>query len=252
MIASAVIPVGGRGSRLAHLLGRTPKVLWTLDGVEILHYPLSLVFNQPIRSVVLVTTNANHAQITDFVRANFQQPTKTDGRQIITVNANARGTAKATLAALSHVDGPCAYLNGDVIYPPQLLNSLIDRFARRDLFAIVAASTHKKAITHPHFRCDSTGSLLSVESGDSAPAGYLCSMELAILPRAILGYLRQLPPTAMTMDALSLAITDRRRIMVSASSDYWFHLATPTDLGEFVMNRDRIRSIGRALGIQQQ
>jgi NDP-sugar pyrophosphorylase family protein len=105
-IKYGVIPVGGRGSRLKNIIGDTPKVLTKFEGIEILTYPLLSFIKVGINNILLKSSIFTHKQVKDFAD-EFKNRYKTfENISIEVINANKKGTAKATLFIENRVPTP--------------------------------------------------------------------------------------------------------------------------------------------------
>jgi NDP-sugar pyrophosphorylase family protein len=106
----AMILGAGRGTRLAGLGERIPKILVEIDGVPLLTRQLDYLKAHGVESVVV---NASHLadQIEEFARGHEVGPAIT-----VVVEPEPLGTAGGVINALPHLDtAPLLVLYGDVI-----------------------------------------------------------------------------------------------------------------------------------------
>ena len=247
VVESALIPVGGSGSRLRSDLPRElPKLLYPIAGVPILAYPLLSLLRAPLKLVVLVTSSYTHGAVSDLVELLLRMLERSVARVCI-VKANAPGTARAVMAARRLVNGPFLYTNGDVIYDPTLVSRLMSRFPQSDCSALVTGSARNRAPTHPHFIVGCDRRLAKVELYPEISARALCSLETAVLQPDLFEYLSALPDGAMTMAAVGKAVMSGYGVKVMRYSRFWYHLAEPRDLLISPKDRAAIRSIQQSL-----
>jgi NDP-sugar pyrophosphorylase family protein len=240
-----VIPVGGQGVRLKRDMPlRQPKVLLMLDGVEILNYSLLSLKYAGCKKIFCITSDPTHQEIEKFI---FDSEI---GIDIEVLNANARGTAKALYYLNSHIHECFYYTNGDIIFNPDILLNLCKLHESNRLIATVCGSPYDLAPTHPHFICDNSGLLLNVETWPEISYGSLCSLETGIFEPYIFEYLHQLNDTAMTMEALNLAICNNSKAACMTDTGFWYHLAEGADIQKFQQHKIEIGMIEKVLNMK--
>lgn len=242
----AVIPVGGRGSRFGtpHGARYHSKLFFQICDLEILAYPILSLRHCGCRTILLVTSDVTHGEVASYI-GEFQSLFFPVTFQIL--NANARGTARALLAAMPFIEGAFYYTNGDIIFAPSLLDDLARTHDPRSSIATLAGSPLDLAPTHPHFICASMGALGAVEIYPSASPNSYCSMETCLFEPTIFRYLERLSSTAMTMEALTPALQEANGAFVLRYMDFWFHLAEPSDIVKADQHSTQIREIRKIL-----
>lgn len=251
-IKYGVIPVGGRGSRLKNIIGDSPKVLTKFEGIEILTYPLLSFIKVEINNLLLISSIFTHKQVKDFAD-EFKIGYKTfENISIEVINANKKGTAKATLFIENRVPTPFFYTNGDIIFPPEILYNVCKEFLSEEenTIAVVVGSNKNIAPTHPHFIVSDRGYLEKVETYPKISPNSLCSLETAIFSPDIFRYLKMLPQESMTMEALNLALRENKVIKVFVYDGFWYHLATSGDIKKYNRHIQKIRQIQSTLGVE--
>ncbi|HXQ73986.1 MAG TPA: NTP transferase domain-containing protein [Pyrinomonadaceae bacterium] len=244
-ITVGVVPVGGKGTRLSkHNPSHTPKVLYKLEGVEILCYSLLSLKYAGCKQVICLTSDATHHDVEKFLI------TSALGIDLRAVNAQAEGTAGA-LAFLGTVSDDFYYTNGDIIFHPAILLELLNRHQSGDHIATVSASPSNVAPTHPHFTCDDHSGLKQVQLWPNTSPNSLCSLETAVFRPDIFDYLQQLSGGALTMEALALARKDGAEVSVLRTNRPWYHLAEPSDLEKFIEFKKALVVIEQLLGIKK-
>ena len=162
-IKYGIIPVGGKGARLKNIIGNNPKVLTKFEGIEILTYPLLSLVKIGLSKLILITTDYTHKNIREFV-SKFNEKYELTDVQIDVVNANKKGTAKATYYVIHQIKTPFFYTNGDIIFHPQILQDIYKEFiSDSELIAVVTGSIEDIAPTHPHFVINKEGYLKEVQ-----------------------------------------------------------------------------------------
>jgi len=245
-----VIPVGGRGTRLRNIIGDVPKVLTRFEGIEILTYSLLSLTKIGLNQLILITTDHTHKDIIKFVK-EFKNNYEIRDIQINVINANKKGTAKATHYVSHQIKTPFFYTNGDIIFYPQILQEIYKEFiSNNNLIAVVTGSTKDVAPTHPHFVINKDCYLTEVCIYPDIKSSTLCSMETAIFSPEIFNYLEILPENSMTMEALNLALNDGKYVYVKVYNNFWYHLAEPADIGEYQRCLQEIRRIQSILEVK--
>lgn len=119
----AVILVAGVSKRLLPYTKDVPKCLIQLDDRTIMDYQLSALDQVGVRDIVMVV-GYRREQIVEAARQRFP---RMDFTFIINHRYDATNTAYSLWLAAEHfLDQDFLYLNGDVLFPPELLRRLIE------------------------------------------------------------------------------------------------------------------------------
>lgn len=109
-MTQAVILAGGKGTRLASVLGGIPKCLVDVDGKPLLRHQIELLKRYGINEIVILVNHASE-YIAEYLRGN-----SFFGIQIrLLDDGSPRGTAGAILSALDHLKDRFLVLYGDTL-----------------------------------------------------------------------------------------------------------------------------------------
>ena len=115
MIESAIILVGGRGTRLGALTEQTPKPLLPVAGRPFLFHVLDYLIRQQVKKVVLAT---------GYLAGEFEQALGSEYRGVslaYSCEASPLGTGGAIALALESEDASDVFvINGDTYFPVDL------------------------------------------------------------------------------------------------------------------------------------
>jgi NDP-sugar pyrophosphorylase family protein len=206
------------------------KCLLPINGKPILYYVVEALRRQGIEKIYLL---ANHLsqQIIDFVESNYKGVfTKVD---VEVIKVKSLGTADALLNLKKEISEPFIYTNGDIAFPPSLIEKLYENHTS-EYFATMAFSSILLASTHPYCDIDrnnGTKKMLGFEfpTKETPHTFNLCSMETMILSPDIFNYL-PFVDGHMVVKAVDYAWRDGQRVNIIECNNDWVHLEVDGDI----------------------
>lgn len=138
VVATAVVPVAGRGTRMGPATRAVPKAMLTLGDRPVIGHLVDELRAAGMTRIVLVTGAGGEP-----IRAHFAG----EGDVAFAEQAQPRGLGDAVLAAESAVDGPFVVALGDALLDPAAVRVAVDAFeARGAAGAVVVEEVPAEAV----------------------------------------------------------------------------------------------------------
>jgi choline kinase len=117
----ALILAAGTAMRLRPLTNNLPKILLEINGRKIIDMQLETLIQEGIHRVVVVTGYKSET-LEKYLLETYKQVSFV----FIKNHEFERSSAAYSVGlALPHISEPCIYLNGDVVYQPEILKNII-------------------------------------------------------------------------------------------------------------------------------
>ncbi len=218
---TAIILVGGRGTRLGALTEQTPKPLLSVVGRPFIFHILDYLIQQKINRVILAT---------GYLAEEFVQTLGSKYRSLsldYSYEDTPRGTGGAIALALAHADAPDFFvMNGDTYFPVDLISLVTVHTARRASLSLVLRKIPDVS-RYGYITIEQDLVTAMHEKGATGPG--MINGGIYLLNRA--AFVADAPTGAFSLerDLLPRWIT-QRAIACTIADDYFIDIGVPADL----------------------
>ncbi|MEM3880839.1 MAG: sugar phosphate nucleotidyltransferase [Candidatus Bathyarchaeia archaeon] len=228
----AVILAAGEGVRLQPITATRPKHLIKLGGKAILEHCIDALKSNGLTDIIIVTHYMSEA-----IRQYFGDGEKMDVKITYVEQKAVLGTGNAVSTVEPDVDGDFALVYGDLLFAPNILKAVLNRFETEDAAAVMSVVPVDKPENYGIVELDSKKAVKRIvekPAAGEAPSN-LANAGIYVLSKEIFEKLRQIRASVRgeweLTDALSLLIKDGKTVLAAeASRSDWFDIGRPWDL----------------------